>query len=901
MDALTPSSVPAPLWRRWRFRPRATALAVLAVTLGLSLGAWRSQRHSEMLEARMAFSREATRVSGLTRERLEDYAQVLRGGVGFFAAHPETRRADWRRYTHPLDLARQYPGLFVLAFAPRVAQAELPDFIRRMRDQEGLPDFNVFPQTGRQELFPVSYLEPTEVARSAYGFDLGAETARRAALVQARESGEVALSAPITLVTDQRPQELPGFLMAAPSYRPDARLSSLADRNAALMGYIFTVFRIQEFINGIRLTSGDQMTLEILDETDPDHPPLPLYDSHDGNAAGQWGFQEEREINFGGRSWLLRYTDRPAFAAQLDTSGSWAILGGGLSLSLLLSLLTLHLVSRRDRAEIVARDITRELATANAKLTGVLSAIPDLLFEVDLGLRITSIHAPDTAELLAPATAFLGRPLTEILPPALGLRMGRAFAAASSDGTQLIEYQLPRQDGSIGDYEARVTPIGSSGYLVVVRNITERKATEEALLTANRRMQAVFDSATEVSIIATDTRGTITMFNRGAEKMLGYQAGDLVGKCSPTILHLPEEVEQRGRELSAQFGWPVTGFDVFVTTPRLAGVEEREWTYVRQDGKRLTVDLVITAVHDEADNVVGFLGVAVDVSDRKDTEAELRRHRDHLQELVTEHSADLLLAKEAAERANQAKSEFLANMSHELRTPMHAILSFASLGGNRAEGLAGAAKLHHYFIRIKESGERLLDLVNDLLDLSRLEAGKMPFDLRPQDMQPLVREALAEMEPLLADKHLDVSLSADGATVALCDPFRIGQLLRNLLSNAIKFSPQGGTIRVHFAPVVLQGGRRASDSGQRPALQMTVQDEGIGIPANELEQVFDKFVQSSKTKTGAGGTGLGLAICREIAQAHRGTIHARANDGPGASLVVILPTPAPLAPAPKES
>ncbi|HJW04421.1 MAG TPA: CHASE domain-containing protein [Azospira sp.] len=874
-----------------------TALAVLSITLGVTVGAWNSQRRGELLEANIAFSRESSQVSSLIRERLDDYDQVLRGGMGFFAAHPETHRVDWQRYTRPLELSQHYPGLSILAYAPRVSRAELPAFIRRMREKEGLPDFSVYPLGERQDFFPTAYVEPDTSSRGAYGFDLGSEAAHQAALIRARETGEAALTVPIAPVTGQASGGLPSFLMLSPIYRGEQARNSTAERNGALSGYVFTVFHMQEFINSIPHAANDQLTLEIVDQTGPDGPPLRLYDSHDGTASGPGGFLEEREIRFGGRSWLLRFTDRPAFARQLDTSGSWAILGGGLSISLLLSLLTLHLGSRRHRAESIARRQTRELAIANAKLTSVLDAMPDLLFEVDQNLRIIGYHAQDDGEAMLLPTEPLGKTVAEIMPPALGLRLGEAFVAARQQGTQFLEYQLPRQSGLVGDYEVRITPLGVSGYLVVVRDITERKAMEQALRTANQRMQAVFDSATEVSIIATDIHGIITIFNRGAERMLGYSAGEVVGKSTPAMLHLPEEMERRSAELSAQFGWPISGFDVFVTNARLAGVEEREWTYVRKDGRHLTVDLVITAVHDEADNVIGFLGVAVNISARKETEAELRRHRDHLQELVTEHSADLLLAKEAAEQANTAKSEFLANMSHELRTPMHAILSFASLGNSRAQGLAGAEKLQHYFVRIKESGERLLALVNDLLDLSRLEAGKMPFDPRPQDLQLLVREALAEMEPLLADKHLHVDIGADGPTVALCDPLRLGQLIRNLISNAIKFSPDKGTIRVHFCPALLHGGRRAGDSGHRAALQMTVQDEGIGIPPHELEQVFDKFVQSSKTKTGAGGTGLGLAICREIAEAHRGSIHARGNDGPGACLVVVLPVPPAVSPA----
>jgi signal transduction histidine kinase len=221
---------------------------------------------------------------------------------------------------------------------------------------------------------------------------------------------------------------------------------------------------------------------------------------------------------------------------------------------------------------------------------------------------------------------------------------------------------------------------------------------------------------------------------------------------------------------------------------------------------------------------------------------------------------------------------------------MHAILSFAGLGISRSSGMSGTEKLNHYFQRIKESGERLLELVNDLLDLSKLEAGKMSFNPRPTNLRPLIREAAGEMESLMQDKRLHLHISDEGPTDVFCDPLRFGQLIRNLLSNAIKFSPEGGSIRIGFSTSWLSSGRRTNDRGRLPAVEMTVSDEGIGIPVAERELVFDKFAQSSKTKTGAGGTGLGLAICREIVLAHRGTIVVRANTGPGTCLAVTLPT-----------
>jgi PAS domain S-box-containing protein len=596
----------------------------------------------------------------------------------------------------------------------------------------------------------------------------------------------------------------------------------------------------------------------------------------------------------------------------------------------------------------------------------------------------------------------------------------RVFA---SGRTQIAEYDLlvkgrgPRT--VISRKNLAADPDGKPILIGTLTDITEKRQVEHTILQTSRKLQAVLDAATEVSIISTDTDGIIRIFNRGAEKMLGYTANEMVDLQSLALIHLDSELSQRGEELTAQLGRPISGFEAFAALPKIHGAERRECTYIRKDKSQIAVSLVVTAVRNQDGAIDGYLGIAVEITDRKQAEedlrkqntllqtifehvpgglslidqdlrviavnksfftvldlpaelfasgppalyeialfnaqrgyygpgdpekqarsiieksrqptahlfeksgangktlevrgtplpdggfvttytditerrlaeAELLRHRDHLRELVAEKTAGLQHAKDAAEHANNAKSGFLANMSHELRTPMHAVLSFAKLGEEKAKAI-NSEKIEHYFHRIRQSGDLLLTLLNNLLDLSKLEAGKMHLDLVRHNVLPLIHEASGEFEPLLEARRIKLSIQKAPAcnTEAICDAMRFGQVIRNLLANAIKFSPDEGCITISFAAGSVPAGRRTHDDTALPALRICIADEGIGIPKNEMEIIFDKFVQSSKTKSGAGGTGLGLSICREIMHAHRGTIEACNNPQRGASFIVQLPT-----------
>jgi two-component system sensor histidine kinase/response regulator len=403
------------------------------------------------------------------------------------------------------------------------------------------------------------------------------------------------------------------------------------------------------------------------------------------------------------------------------------------------------------------------------------------------------------------------------------------------------------------------------GFYEVVTDITASKQAQRDQLEAQTQLQGIIDAASEFAIIAVHLDGAIRVFSVGAERMLGYRAAELIGKQTPALFLDREEVLARSAELSEKMGRPVDSIEIFVGQARLGHADKQEWTFVRQDGSRLPVNLVVSAIRDADDAVIGYLGIANDITEQKQLQASLTQ------------------AKEAAEAASGAKSQFVANMSHEIRTPLNAVLGMTHLLARTPL----SEDQEKYLDMIRVSGQALLNVLNDILDFSKIEAGRM--ELAPDQFQ--LGEMLTALSTIMAvnagDKELELAIGIDPHVPAMLygDVLRLQQVLINLTHNAIKFTEQGEvTLWVELArelPLL------------RPDtvwLRFSVCDTGIGMNESQQARLFSAFSQVDSSMTRRfGGSGLGLTISRRLVEMMHGTLDVHSTLGVGSRFTVTVP------------
>ena len=452
------------------------------------------------------------------------------------------------------------------------------------------------------------------------------------------------------------------------------------------------------------------------------------------------------------------------------------------------------------------------------------------------------------------AYAALGTAVAMLLPLALDQSLlGRSdilvratvsvivFAVAGSVVNELARFSRVRLRAALDDVQRRKQMLEEAH-----QRASELTESEHRLHEMERMFRGLWGAVTEQAVIGTDTTGLIDAWNPGATKLIGLTAEQTENKRYVHEFHLPDELDDRSRDLNYPAGETVLnpGFSALVEPSRLGKADVREWTYVRADGSHVPVQLAVTPRLDDSDNTVGYLFVASDVTQAK----ELSRLKD----------------------------EFVGLISHELRTPLSSILGYLELLRDEDDDKLSESQLHYLSVA-ERNANRLLRLVGDLLFTAQVDSGTFRIESQSQKLESIVALSIETAKPVAANAGVTINAELDGTVVVSGDAMRLGQACDNLISNAVKFTPKGGTVTVRLG--ALNG-----------TATVEVSDTGMGIAAAEIEHLFSRFFRASTaTKNAVPGVGLGLVITKAIVIAHGGTLDVTSEVGIGTNFTMALP------------
>ena len=515
-----------------------------------------------------------------------------------------------------------------------------------------------------------------------------------------------------------------------------------------------------------------------------------------------------------------------------------------MAVAVLLIVLMTHAAWRsalaREAAQRERDDAQNETARREQELSILFKSVQELIFRTDASGTLKFVNARWHAITGQPASRAQGRHLRDAVVPQCRGQVDALFDLRQDAGVRTAQVHLKGPNGEIRVLDLSVVPLTDSngqlrGYAGSASDITALQAAQERMQEHLAFTERVLE-CNPLPICLTDIRGQFISVNQAWEHFMGRSRAEVLGRRNTDFL--PEREAQAYEAYSEQLlreGGPVR-------------YEER----VRKpDGSVRDVQISKVLLRSQKGQPIGILITKLDIT-------------------------EYLAARDMAEEASRTKSEFVANISHELRTPLQSILGFSELGLIRGRHQNTMSAM---FGDIHAAGQRMLGLVNDLLDISKIESTVGAFHFERTDVRDLIEEVATEMELLFGRKRLGLGLKLGrGPLVAKVDPTRLKQVVRNVLSNAVKFAPEDSIIDM------------TAETPDEHTIRIEVRDHGPGIPPAELEAVFDAFVQSSQTRDGSGGTGLGLAISRKIITAHGGRIHATNAPGGGSIFYIELPT-----------
>jgi PAS domain S-box-containing protein len=481
---------------------------------------------------------------------------------------------------------------------------------------------------------------------------------------------------------------------------------------------------------------------------------------------------------------------------------------------------------------------------AQLRLAAIVASADDAIIAKDLNGTITSWNQAAERIFGYTEAEAIGQSIRLIIPPDRQNEEDEVLRQISAG--QIVDHfetVRVRKDGRLINVSLTISPLKTASGRIIGASKIARDITQHKRLDRDARWLAALVESSDDAIISKGLDGVVTSWNRGAERIFGYTPDEMIGRSIRVLV--PEDLHSEEDEVIARLR-------------RGESVEHYETVRRRKDGTLFPISLTVSPIRGEDGSVIGASNISRDISDRKAAEIERQR----------------LLR--VAQEASQLKDEFLATLSHELRTPLNAILGYTRM---MRSGLLSAEKHEKALETVARNATSLTQIVEDVLDVSRIISGKIRLNIEAVELPAVVREALDTVRPAAEAKRLqiDMVVEADASTVS-GDAERLQQIMWNLLSNAVKFTPPDGRIDVRLARVASH-------------VEVTVRDTGIGIPPEFLPYVFERFRQAdSSVSREYGGLGLGLAISRHLIELQGGRISVSSEgQGKGSTFRVELP------------
>lgn len=795
-------------------------------------------------------------VSDALSKELEISLGVLSSISGFFLASDFVSRDEFTVFTEPALTA--HSSIHALEWAPHIIDSEreayrnqairdgFRHFVIRERNSQG----EMIPATQRPEYFPVYYVEPIKQHEAALGFDLASDEKRIASLEKARQTRRPQATASITLVQENAQHK--GFLVFHPIFK--LVNGELNQQQTSFQGFALGVFRVGDLIEAairpIKKRLG-QLRIEVADVTDLTQPDLLFSRSTASQSRplpdSTW--RAKRTIHFVNRNWQISTIATPEFIAQHKEKTHWLVLAAGIILTTLLSAY-IHTVTRRTlMISRLVEQRTQALQSSEQLNRSIVENAVDAIITIDKKGCI-NFFSPAAIKMFGYSNEeVIGQNVMMLMPePYRSEHDGYLLHHVQTGEKRIIgsgrEVVGQHKDGhtfpihlAVG--EAHVD--NQTLFVGTISDLTELKKNAQTLRDFRDRLDLATHSGGigvwEYDIVSDELIWDDRMFTLfGVDREQSPGAYEALQQA----LH-PDDIVRTQAELNEA----ISGGAPFDT----------EFRVLWPDDQQRYIHATAVVLFDDNEQATRMIGTNIDITEHKRSEQALRE------------------AREVAETANQQKSAFLSIMSHELRTPLTIVLGYLPVLQNRQQ-VPSPELVTQIADEMNSSGQHLLEMINDLLDISKIEAGQMELRRKEINSLPLIQEIVSRFKHQAQQKGLRLLTDAEDFNFQ-ADELRLRQILINLLGNAMKFTQEG---RITISAY------RNND-----CTTFNVSDTGIGIPDAELPFVFETFRQVDNSSTRkSGGSGLGLAICKKLVELHGGSIGVTSKQDAGTTFTFTI-------------